>query len=94
MISQSKNAHYQVILDGEDTGSFCAEKSLLDNFESKGIDIPHLCRAGKCGCCKMLLVKGEVRHGKQSALAEDELEENIILACCAYPLSDIEVELY
>ncbi|MCC8374807.1 MULTISPECIES: 2Fe-2S iron-sulfur cluster-binding protein [Photorhabdus] len=94
MSFKAKPDGHRVILDGADVGNFCPETSLLENFDKYNIDIPSLCRAGKCGCCKMMLIKGQVRHGKQSALSEDELEENIILACCAYSESDIEIELY
>ena len=85
---------HHVIFDGAGIGDFCPETSLLENFERLNIDIPNLCRKGRCGCCKLLLVSGNIRHEKQSALCEEELEENIILACCAYSQSDIEIELY
>ncbi|WP_420705077.1 2Fe-2S iron-sulfur cluster-binding protein, partial [Serratia marcescens] len=46
---------HQVIFDGAGIGDFCPETSLLENFERLNIDIPNLCRKGRCGCCKLLL---------------------------------------
>ncbi|QHQ23176.1 2Fe-2S iron-sulfur cluster binding domain-containing protein [Pectobacterium parvum] len=89
-----KSDCYQVFFEGVDIGLCRSDISLLDSLEVKGLNIPSLCRKGQCGCCKIILLRGHVHQNNQTSLTDDEIKENVILACCSYPKSDAEFELY
>lgn len=67
------------------------QQLLLDQAEQAGIDIPHSCRGGKCGRCKVKLVEGEVIALNNQGLTELEIEQGYILACSCIPVSDISI---
>ncbi|WP_372871302.1 MOSC N-terminal beta barrel domain-containing protein [Shewanella sp.] len=69
------------------------QTSLLAQAEAQGISIPWSCRAGICGSCKCRLVSGEVAQHKAEALSEQEQDAGLILACCAVPVDDVEINL-
>jgi len=83
---QTLNIHYQ---DSAITVTGDNQQLLLDQAEQAGIAIPHSCRGGKCGRCKVKLVEGEVLTLNSEGLTDDELNEGYILACSCIPLSDI-----
>lgn len=54
------------------------------------------CRRGGCGYCKAKVIAGNVRHHhiySRAALADDERNNNFILTCQSWPLSDLTVQL-
>lgn len=54
------------------------------------------CRRGGCAYCKAKLLEGTVRHHhiySRAALADEERENNYILTCQSWPLSDLCIEL-
>ena len=67
--------------------------TILETALEAGIAYPHGCQSGNCGTCKSHLVKGEVSMEGYSefALAGDEKERGLILACRAVPWEDCEV---
>lgn len=67
--------------------------TVLDAALDAGIAYPHGCQSGNCGACKSHLVKGEVTMAGYSefALADEEKERGLILACRAVPWEDSEV---
>lgn len=69
-------------------------QTLLDAALRAGLYIPHACGHGLCGTCKVEVLEGEIDHGEASpfALLEMERDEGKCLACCATPLSDVEIE--
>jgi 3-phenylpropionate/trans-cinnamate dioxygenase ferredoxin reductase subunit len=48
-----------------DQGAFAASvgEILLDAALARHVDLPHDCRAGSCGACRVRLVEGEVEGG-------------------------------
>jgi CDP-4-dehydro-6-deoxyglucose reductase len=74
----------------------CNDKqSLLDAARSQGIVIQYACKGGGCGMCKIKIEAGAFEIGKSSkaALPDSEREQNYVLACKAYPKSDLEVRI-
>jgi NAD(P)H-flavin reductase/ferredoxin len=57
---------------------------LLDCAIMNGVELPHDCRSGVCGTCRVRLVKGKVFGGT-------ERNSDLIYACQARVVSDIEV---
>jgi 3-phenylpropionate/trans-cinnamate dioxygenase ferredoxin reductase subunit len=58
---------------------------LLDAALRNGIDLPHDCRAGRCGTCCVRLVSGEVQGGEGS-------EPGIVHACQCRIVGDAVIE--
>lgn len=72
------------------------QQSLLRAMEQLGRrGIPVGCRNGGCGVCKVRITEGSFRCGKMSAahVSEQDAQEGVVLACKAYPLSDVRLEL-
>jgi len=65
-----------------------AGQTLLDAMLSQGIDAPFSCQAGVCGSCACKLEQGKVRMQAYMALDEQQLKENMILACQSVPESE------
>jgi ferredoxin len=57
--------------------------------------LPVGCRRGGCGVCKARVLAGEYRLAPMSRahISADEEENGLILACAAYPLSDLSLVL-
>lgn len=56
--------------------------------------LPHACKMGQCGTCKVKLISGEVkwRDHQQNVLLENEINAGYILACSCYGVNDIEIQ--
>jgi NAD(P)H-flavin reductase/quinol-cytochrome oxidoreductase complex cytochrome b subunit len=67
---------------------------LLEAALREGVVMPFDCRNGGCGKCKATLLQGAVDYGvyQEEFLTADERARGAVLACCATPLSDIELE--
>lgn len=69
-------------------------ETLLDAGLRAAIALPYDCRSGGCGVCKATVLNGETDPGvyQKTALSDAERAQGKILLCCAYALSDLEVE--
>jgi 3-phenylpropionate/trans-cinnamate dioxygenase ferredoxin reductase subunit len=59
---------------------------LLDAALAGGIDIPHDCRAGQCGSCRVRVVEGQYWGG-------DFEDGGVVHACQCRVISDLSIEL-
>jgi len=59
---------------------------LLDAALMQGIDIPHDCRAGYCGTCRVNVVAGRVFGGEDG-------DANVVRACQSRVISDLAIEI-
>jgi ferredoxin len=57
------------------------EMPILDLAEEIGIEIPSSCRAGTCGTCRAMKIKGEVECDETSGLSDADREAGYILTC-------------
>jgi len=69
--------------------------TVLDAGMAAGMAMPYNCRAGSCGTCRALVLKGEVDYGNVHAayLTEKDKQRGFALLCRAKPLGDLEIEV-
>lgn len=79
-----KKKTYQVTLNQKSFPAKCGD-ILLDAALLAGVDLPHDCRSGICGACRVRLVNGRVFGGEEEG-------DEMIHACQARIISDIEIE--
>ncbi len=64
--------------------------TLLEAARTAGVYLSSICGGdGYCGKCKLIINTGQVESRPAASLTEDEIKENIVLACQAKVLSDI-----
>ena len=73
----------RVILNNEPFLANCGDL-VLDSALMNGVELPHDCRSGICGACRVRLVKGRVFGGHQHG-------DDMIHACQARIMSDISI---
>jgi ferredoxin len=63
----------------------------MEALSRKGIPVG--CRGGGCGICKVRIESGSVRTERMSraAISADEEGDGLVLACRAYPRSDLRL---
>jgi len=60
-------------------------------------EIPRGCSGGGCGICKVVIKRGEAAPFKPMSrehITKEELAQNVMLACCINPRSDMEIEFF
>ena len=78
----------------EQTITTPSDISLLRSLEAAGIAAPAHCRSGECGWCHSKLVSGEVYTPKSvDGRREADFIYGYIHPCCAFPLSDLTIEV-
>jgi len=88
-MSNNKDSLRVVIKDHE-TVQHRPNISLLESIEIQEIPVHFHCRQGYCGACRTKLIKGEVEY---TTFPLAYIDDDEILPCCCYPLTDLEIEL-
>jgi uncharacterized 2Fe-2S/4Fe-4S cluster protein (DUF4445 family) len=74
-----------------------SEDSILDAAQRVGVEIVAVCGGiGSCGKCRIRLINGELSPptaAEQRVLSDSELSAGLRLACQAYPLSHVKVDI-
>ncbi len=88
----STNKSYTVTLlkSGKEVLWDQSKGSLLELCESAGLNPEHSCRVGTCATCASKLVTGTIEYDPEPFMKPSD---NYILICCAFPTSDIVIEL-
>ncbi len=87
--SDEPPAEAVVELDGQThTVSWPRSAKLLDILLDKGLDVPFSCREGHCGACAVVKRSGDVEMDINDVLEPSDIDEGLILACQARPISD------
>jgi glycine betaine catabolism B len=67
--------------------------SILELAEQEGVSIPHACRSGVCGACKVR-TQGQIRYATPpNALTATDREAGYALACVAHPVGALTVDV-
>jgi len=68
-------------------------ETLLDGADRAGIHLPHDCRFGTCGTCRVRIASGSVGYEDFPAgLSPEEAEAGFALACQAHALGDLTLQ--
>lgn len=65
---------------------------LLSAAKAAGMRLPSSCTKGLCGTCKSRLISGQVVMKHQGGIRQREIDQGMILVCCAKPLTDLVVD--
>jgi CDP-4-dehydro-6-deoxyglucose reductase len=78
-----------VRIDGADSEFHCQDGTILDAALAAGLALPHNCRGGACGTCKVEILEGEVDHGWAMGFAISDAEKAAgrCLICVSRPRS-------
>lgn len=77
-------------LEAGATFSVADGESVLDAALRQQIALPHDCRFGGCGSCRVTLVQGQVQYEEQPfALSDEDMARGEAIACQARPCSDL-----
>jgi CDP-4-dehydro-6-deoxyglucose reductase len=83
---------FQIQIEGGACFAADAGESVLEAAERNGIAMPHDCRMGGCGTCRIRLVSGSVQYEEEPfGLSPEEAEQGYALACQARPQGDLVI---
>lgn len=75
-----------VLLDDQEiTFSMNTSATVMEAALDMEIDLPYSCQGGTCSSCVAKIKEGEATMKKNMILAEDEVEEGLVLTCQAIP---------
>jgi ferredoxin-NADP reductase/ferredoxin len=66
---------------------------ILELAEEVGIEIPSSCRAGTCGTCRAMKIKGDVECEDTPGLTDVDREAGYILTCVSRAKNYVEIEV-
>lgn len=67
-------------------------ESILSAALRAGFRLPHDCRFGGCGTCRIRLLEGKVEYEEPPMALDDERDAGYALACQAHPISDLVID--
>lgn len=67
--------------------------TILEAARTAGVVLPSSCREGICGTCLIKKISGDVIMQHKGGIAQSEIEEGYILACCSFPQSDVRLAI-
>ncbi|MCR4879705.1 MAG: 2Fe-2S iron-sulfur cluster binding domain-containing protein [Bacilli bacterium] len=71
-----------------------ADESIATALERSGIRIHTSCRSGRCGVCRIKVIKGTYFvPQKNDKRRETDKEYNYVYSCSTYPTSDLEIKI-
>ncbi|MBC7473911.1 MAG: 2Fe-2S iron-sulfur cluster binding domain-containing protein [Candidatus Sericytochromatia bacterium] len=70
-----------------------SDKSIIESSLKNNIEMKFSCNMGGCASCKVKVIKGKVDIKGSNCLTDEEISEGYILACVAYPLEDLVLEI-
>ena len=68
------------------------ETTILDAARRAGMRLPSSCAKGVCGTCKSRKTEGSVAMPQAGGIRQREIDQGMILLCCAKPTSDVTIE--
>ncbi len=86
---------FQVRLDPNGGHFACRpDQTVLDAAMAAGYWLPHQCRSGTCGACRLPVVSGEISHAAagSEATAVAETPAGLCLTCQARPTTDVVLD--
>lgn len=73
--------------------SMPTNQMLLDVILENQIEVPYSCQGGVCGSCICRVVTGKLRMEKNNVLSDSDIEEGLVLACQAIPItSEVQID--
>ena len=68
-------------------------QTILDSGRAQGVVLEHSCRTGRCGVCKVRVMRGETEVNRpEQSLSESDYQEGFVLTCCRSAISDVELD--
>lgn len=92
-----ENKEIRILLeDNEKIIEVSSKENVLKSLVENGIFVESPCNGnGTCGKCKIQIVEGSINptQNEISVLTDDELRNNIRLACCTYPNENLTIKI-
>jgi ferredoxin-NADP reductase len=64
---------------------------ILVTLENAEVLVPHLCRSGDCGVCRIKVLSGKVFQPPGVRIRKSDAKYGYIHSCAAYPMEDLEI---